>query len=617
MRLAFAAALALLAGALTISPAPAEEAQAGSGPAHAPTHAIAHAIAMHGEPALPAGFTHFPYANPDAPKGGRVDYAVQGSFDSLNPFIVQGDGARGLFDQFFGMNVFESLMLRSRDEAFTLYPLIAETIETDAERSFVEFTLDARARFSDGTPVTAEDVIFSMELLAAKGRPNYQNWINAAEKIEKVGTRGVRFTLKKDAGRETPLLLAQLPILPRHATDAERFDRSSLKPPVGSGPYTVERVSPGEVLVLKRNPDYWARDIPSKRGFDNYDEIRINYIRDDNTLFEAFKKGMSSIHIETDTGRWTTGYDFPAAQDGRVIRDTFEFGLPSGMYGFVMNTRRPVFSNRAVRHALVSLFDFEWANRNLFNGAYSRTKSYYDGSELSSHGIPASAAERALLAPFADAVLPEIMEGKWSPPVSDGSGRDREFLRAGMEALRQAGYRLEGRRMVGPDGAPLAFEIMLNGNAGVPLATSWTRTLERLGIEATIRVVDSAQYLQRQRTYDYDVILQNFTSSLSPGAEQLARWGSRSRDLDGTYNFAGAAQPALDALIETLLSARSREDFIAAVRAYDRVLLSGAYVVPLYNPQINRWIARWRQIERPETTPLYGPQFQTWWRAAD
>jgi len=614
MRLPFAAAMAFLAGALTILQTQAQT-QADSGPGLAP--GSVHAIAMHGEPGLPADFTHFPYANPDAPKGGRIDYAVQGSFDSLNPFIVQGDGARGLFDQYFGMNVFESLMLRSRDEAFTLYPLIAESIETDEERSFVEFTLDARARFSDGTPVTADDVIFSMELLAEKGRPNYQNWVNAAEKIEKVGTRGVRFTLKKDAGRETPLLLAQLPILPRHATNAERFDRSSLTPPVGSGPYTVERVSPGELLVLKRNPDYWAKDIPSKRGFDNYDEIRISYIRDDNTLFEAFKKGVTSIHIETDTGRWTTGYDFPAALDGRVIKDNFEFGLPSGMYGFVMNTRRPVFADRAVRQALVSLFDFEWANRNLFNGAYERTKSYYDGSELSSYGIPASEAERALLAPFPDAVLPEIMEGKWAPPVSDGSGRDREFLRAGMEALNAAGYKLEGRRMVGPDGRPLAFEIMLNGNAGVPLATSWTRTLERLGIEATIRVVDSAQYLQRQRTYDYDVILQNFTSSLSPGAEQLARWGSRSRDLDGTYNFAGVAEPVLDALIEALLTARSREDFIAAVRAYDRVLLSGAYVVPLYNPQINRWIARWRQIERPETTPLYGPQFQTWWRAAN
>ncbi|TYR35212.1 ABC transporter substrate-binding protein [Mesorhizobium microcysteis] len=574
-----------------------------------------HAIAMHGEPELPADFTHFPYANPDAPKGGRIDYATQGTFDSLNPFIVMGDGARGLFDPYFGMNVFETLMLRSRDEAFTLYPLLAESIETDDERTFVEFTMDERARFSDGAPVTADDVIFSMNLLLEKGRPIYQNWIRAAERIEKVGERGVRFTMKPDAGREIPLLLGQLPILPQHAIDAETFDRSSLTPMIGSGPYVVDTVRPGELVVMKRNPDYWAKDIPSKRGFDNYDELRINYIRDDNTMFEAFKKGVSSIHIETDTGRWATGYDFPAVSDGRVIKEDFEFGLPSGMYGFVMNTRRPVFSNRDLRMALVNLFDFEWANRNLFNGAYERTKSYYDGSELSSQGVPASEAERALLAPFPDAVLPEIMDGSWKPSASDGSGRDRDFLRQGMEALTKAGYRLDGRRLVGPDGQPLSFEIMLNGPSGVPLATAWGRTLERLGIQASIRVVDSAQYLQRQRTYDYDVILQSYTSSLSPGAEQLGRWGSVTRDLNGTYNFAGVAEPAIDAMIEALLAARSREDFITAVRAYDRVLLSGAYVVPLYNPQLNRWVARWKQIERPETTPVYGPQFQTWWHA--
>lgn len=608
MRLTYTALLMVLSAAIsTISLPHATMAQQGS-------H---HALAMHGEPALGPDFKHFSYANPDAPKGGRIDYAVQGSFDSLNPFIVLGDGARGLFDQYFGLNVFESLMLRSRDEAFTLYPLLAESIETDEERSFVEFTLNPRAQFSDGTPVTADDVIFTMELMQEKARPNYQNWIRAAERIEKIGERGIRFTMRKDAGREAPLLLAQLPILPRHATDAENFDRTSLTPPIGSGPYRVERVSPGELVVLKRNPDYWAKDIPSKRGFDNYDEIRINYIRDDNTLFEAFKKGVSSLHIETVSARWTNGYDFPAVEDGRIVKETFEFGLPSGMYGFVMNTRRPVFANRELRHALLGLFDFEWANRNLFNSAYSRTRSYYDGSELSSYGVAASDAERALLAPFPDAVLPQIMDGTWTPPMSDGSGRDRNFLRAGMEALKNAGYQLEGKRMVGPDGAPLSFEIMLNGPSGVPLATSWTRTLERFGIDATIRVVDSAQYLQRQRTYDYDVILQSYTSSLSPGAEQLARFGSATRDLDGTYNFAGVADPAVDAMIEALLAARSREDFIAAVRAYDRVLLSGAYVVPLYNPQLNRWIARWQQFKHPQMTPLYGPQFQTWWHESD
>jgi len=560
-----------------------------------------HAIAMHGEPALPENFQHFPYANADAPKGGRVDYAAQGSFDSLNPFIVQGDGARGLVDLEFGNNVFETLMQRSADEAFTLYPLIAESVETDEDRSFVEFTIDARARFSDGTPVTRDDVIFTVELLRDKGYPRYATTAKKLARIEKIGERGVRFVFA-EPDRELPLILGLMPVLPKHATDAENFGRSTLKPMTGSGPYVIDQVRPGELVVLKRDEDYWAKDHPSKRGFDNFDEIRINYIRDDNTMFEAFKRGLTSVRIETDTGRWANDYDFHAANDGRVLKDEF--------------TRHQVFADPAVRHALAGLFDFEWANRNLFNDAYERTKSHYDGSELSSHGKPASDAEQALLARFPDAVLPEIMEGKWSPPSSDGSGRDRDFMRMGLEALQNAGYRLEGRRMVGRDGRALTFEILLNGPSGVPLATTWMRTLERLGIKADIRVVDSAQYLQRQRTYDFDAMLHNYTASLSPGVEQVFRWGSANRDIEGTFNFAGAAEPAIDAMIDAMLNARTREDFVAAVRAYDRVLLSGAYVVPLYY-QPKRWVARWKQIERPQITPITGPQFPTWWHTAD
>ncbi|WP_233713792.1 extracellular solute-binding protein [Aquamicrobium zhengzhouense] len=572
-----------------------------------------HAIAMHGEPALPEDFAHFPYVNPDAPKGGRVEYAWQGSFDSVNPFIVQGDAARGLVDLELGNNVFETLMHRSADEPFTLYPLIAKTVETDDERSFVEFTLDERARFSDGEPITPDDVIFTLELLRDKGFPRYATTAKKVSKIEKVGERGVRFTFA-EPDRELPLILGLMPVLPEHAIDAEKFERSTLKPIIGSGPYLIDAIRPGESITLKRNPDYWAKDIPTKIGHDNYDQIRITYIRDDNTIFEAFKKGSTFINIETDTGRWSTGYDFPAARDGRVIKDEFEKRFPSGMYGFVMNTRRPVFADRDVRHALSGLFDFEWANRNLFNGAYARIRSFYDGSDLSSFGAPASDEERALLAPFPDAVLPEIFTGKWQLPHSDGTGRDREFLRKGMDALKAAGYRLEGRHLVDASGKPLSFEIMLNGPSAVPVATAWSRTLERLGISATIRVVDAAQYLQRQRVYDFDAMLFNYTSSLSPGVEQVFRWGSANRDIEGTFNFAGAAEPAIDAMIDALLSARTREDFETAVRAYDRVLLSGAYVVPLYHQPV-RWIARWKQIDRPEVTPLLGPQLTTWWQA--
>ncbi len=574
-----------------------------------------HGIAMHGEPALPPDFAHFPFVNPAAPKGGRIDYAVQGSFDSLNPLIVQGDAARGLLDQAFGNTVFDTLLMRSRDEAFTLYPLLAESVETDDERTFVEFTLDPRARFSDGTPVTPDDVIFTMELLRDKARPLYQRWIKAVAKMEKVGERGVRFTFGDSADRETPLLLALLPILPKHATDAATFDKSTLKPLVASGPYIVDKVRPGELLALKRRPDYWAKDIPSKIGFDNYDEIRINYIRDENTMFESFKKGVVDVYLETDTGRWATGYDFPAATDGRVVKDVFDTGLPSGMLGFVMNTRRPVFKDRAVRAALAGMFDFEWANKNLFNDAFTRTKSYFDGSELSAHGNPASTAEKALLAPFPDAVLPEVMAGTWAPPESDGSGRDRAFLKKGFDALKAAGYEMKDAVLRGPDGRPLSFEILLNGNSSVPISVAWQRTLEKLGIQVSIRSVDSAQYLQRQQTYDFDVILQSYTSSLSPGGEQFGRWGSGSRDVDGTYNFAGVADPAVDAMLDALVKARSREDFVTAVRAYDRVLISGAYVVPLYH-RSGQWVARWKHIAHPDKTPLYGYQLPTWWRVA-
>ncbi len=439
-----------------------------------------HGISMHGEPALPADFQHFPYVNPDAPKGGRINYAVQGTFDSLNPFIVQGDASRGLFDAGFGNTIFDTLMMRSRDEAFSLYPLLAEKVETDAERTFVEFTLDSRARFSDGQPVTPEDVIFTMDLLRDKARPLYQGWIRVVERMEKVGDRGVRLTFNERADRESPLLLGLLPILPKHATDAENFDKSTLKPMVGSGPYVVGSLRPGEYVSLTRNPDYWAKDIPSKRGFDNYDEIRITYIRDENTMFESFKKGDTDIQIETDTGRWATGYDFPAVTQSRVVKDTFENGLPSGMYGFVLNTRREVFKDRAFRAALVDLFDFEWANKNLFNGAYTHTRSYYEGSELSSAGRPASDAEKALLAQWPDAVTPGIMAGTWAPASSDGSGRDRTFLKNGLDALVAAGYRLDSGTLSDAAGKPVSFEILLNGKSGEPVATAWKRTLSGL-----------------------------------------------------------------------------------------------------------------------------------------
>ncbi|MER0238059.1 extracellular solute-binding protein [Fulvimarina sp. MAC8] len=578
-----------------------------------------HAIAMQGEPALPADFEHLPFVNPDAPQGGTMRYGVYGSFDNLNPVIVRGalTTARGIwFDREFGNLVFEPLMQRSPDEPFTMYGLLAETVETDAERTFVEFQLNPDARFSDGKPVRAEDVLFTIEMLREHGRPFYANWLRPATKIEKVGEHGVRFTFDETADRETPLLISGLPVLPEHAFDRDTFERTTLEPVTGSGPYTIEDVRPGQQITYKKNPDYWGADLPIKQGYDNYETIVIDYYRDSNAQFEAFKKGNSFVYLEGDPAHWRTAYDFPAASDGRVLKETFETGAPSNMLGFVFNTRREKFADLKVRRALSMLFDFEWANQNLYYGAYRRTASFFQNSELSSAGIPASEAEKALLQPYPDAVSPDVMDGTYKPTVSDGSGADRAVLRDALQLLKEAGYDFQGRTLVGTDGQPLSFEILTQSPEQERMALAFKRTLGRLGIEASIRTVDDSQYQARKTAYDYDMIVTTYSASLSPGAEQVNRWGSDSRNIEGFYNYAGAADPAIDALIKAMVSARSREDFVTAVRAYDRVLVSGHYVIPLFHLPEQR-LARWNFIKHPDETPLYGYQLPSFWRAAE
>ncbi|MFD2237761.1 extracellular solute-binding protein [Aureimonas populi] len=577
-----------------------------------------HGIAMHGEPAMPAGFDHFPFANPDAPKGGRMVYGVAGDFDNLNPVIVQGAAttARGIFfDPEFGNLVFESLMFRSPDEPFTLYGLVAESVETDEDRTFVEFQINPLAKFSDGMPVRPEDVIFTTDMMKQPGvvRPHYTNWLSRVETIEKVGERGVRFTFNEQADRELPLLLAGLPVLPEHGFERETFGRSTLRPLVGSGPYEIAQVQAGQRIVYRRDPDYWGRDLPVKQGFDNYEEIVVEYFRDVNSMFEAFKRGIFHIYQERDPRQWQISYDFPAVANGDVVKETFQTGRPAAVTAFFFNTRRAVFQNREVRSAVASLFDFEWANANLHHGTYTRTVSFFDNSELSSVGHEADAAERAFLARFPDEVLPAAMVGELRPPVSDGSGSDRTVLRKAMEILRGAGYAIEGGRMVGPDGRPLAFEILVQTMEQQRTALAYARTLARIGITANVRQVDDSQYQKRRQEFDYDMILSQLTGSLSPGAEQVNRWGSASRDAPGSFNFAGVASPAIDAALRNIVQARSREDFVSAVRAYDRLLISGSYVVPLYHVA-DQWLARWKFIRHPETTPLTGYYLPAFWR---
>ncbi len=550
-----------------------------------------------------------PYANPDAPKGGRLVQGILGTFDSLNPLIV-----RGLAVQQVRGFVLESLMARGNDEPFTLYGLLAKTIETDDARSFVTFRLNPQARFSDGQPVLAEDVLFSWALLRDKGRPNHRLYYAKVAKAEALDASTVRFDFGGAADRELPLILGLMPVLPKHAIDVATFEETSMSAPIGSGPYRVTAVKPGASVTLTRNPDYWGRDLPVNRGLWNFDEIRLDFYREANGQFEAFKRGLYDFRVETEPLRWHEGYDFAAARSGEVIRDVIKTGLPQPSEFLVFNTRRPVFADVRVRQALTLLFDFEWINRNYFFGLYARTAGYFAGSELSAYTRVADDRERELLKPYITRIPPEILDGSYRLPVSDSSGRDRATLRSALALLSQAGYELDGallrQRLTK---TPLTFEILVTTRDQERIALAFTRDLKRAGIEASVRAVDAVQFDQRRLGFDFDMIPNRWDQSLSPGNEQSFYWGSEAADNQGTRNYMGAKDPAIDALIAAMLEARERPGFVSAVRALDRVLMSGFYAIPLYSAA-EQWIARWNRIERPSTTSLSGYLPETWWR---
>jgi peptide/nickel transport system substrate-binding protein len=571
--------------------------------------AQSYAIAMHGEPALPPDFTHMPYANPAAPKGGRLVQGILGTFDSLNPLIVRGIAVQ----QIRGF-VVESLMARGNDEPFTLYGLLARSVETDDARSFVTFRLDPRARFSDGRQVTADDVLFSWALLRDKGRPNHRQYYSKVAKAEALDPLTVKFDFGGTQDRELPLILGLMPVLPRHAIEAATFEETSLAAPIGSGPYRVGAVKAGTNVTLIRNPDYWGRDLPVNQGLWNFDEIRLDFYRESNAQFEAFKRGLYDFRVETEPLRWHDGYDFPAARGGEVIRDSIKTGLPQPSEFLVFNTRRPVFSDIRVRQALTLLFDFEWINHNYFFGLYGRSPSFFAGSELSAYGRPADQRERELLKPFASHIPAEILEGTYRLPVTDGSGRDRATLRSALNLLSEAGYDLDGTVLRNrATKAPLTFEILVTTRDQERIALACARDLKRAGIEATVRAVDAVLFDQRRLGFDFDMIQNRWDQSLSPGNEQYFYWGSEAADNQGTRNYMGAKDPAIDAMIANMLEARERGAFVSAVRALDRALMSGFYGIPLFDIQ-EQWIARWSRIERPAATALTGYLPETWWQ---
>ena len=566
-----------------------------------------HGIAMHGEPALAADFQHLPYTNPDAPQGGELRQAVSGSFDSVNPFIVKGNAVGSVRTY-----VFESLLGRNWAEPFSLYGLLAETIDVSDDRQRFTFRLRPEARFSDGSPVTAEDVVFSMETLRDKGRPNFKNSYSKIDKIETPDTRTIVFS--QTAGdRELPLIVGLMPVLSKRFWADRTFDATTLDPIAGSGPYVIGEIKAGETVIFRKNPDYWGKGLAITRGLWNFDTVRFDYYRDANAAFEAFKTGQADVRIETDPTRWATGYDFPAAKEGKIVLETVAQRSPAPASGFAFNTRRKPFEDARVREALIMAFDFEWANANLFSGAYKRTHGYYSGSDLSSKGKPMDDREKAILGDAAASLRADFADGSYQLPVSDGSGRDRKVLRKAVGLLAEAGWTVTDAGLTNGAGEQFAFTISVQNKDQEKIALHYQRTLRNIGIRADVRVVDSAQFAAIQKSYDYDMIPATWFNSLSPGNEQTFYFGSGGKTAQGTRNYPGIADPSVDRAIEAMLNATSRENFVAAVHAEDRLLVSGFYIVPFYDAG-GQWVARWKSIERPAEQPLPGFEATTLWR---
>ena len=560
----------------------------------------AHGIAMNGAPALDSGFSHLPYVNPEAPKNGTAVFGEVGGFDSLNPYILKGNAPWPI-----RVHTVESLMARSYGEPFTLYGLLAESIETPPDRSWVEFTLREQARFSDGAPVTVEDVIWSFTTLGTEGHPRYRNAWSGVDDVQQTGPRTVRFNLV-GGNRELPLILGLRPILKKAQFNGVEFPTQDQVELIGSGPYLIDKSEPGRSISFKRNPDWWGKELPVNQGLNNFDTIRYEYFRNEDAMWENLQGGAISLHSERDPVRWADGYDFPAFSNGDIKRGEFNHQRPTGMEGFVFNTRRTLFQDRAVRQALALSFDWEWVNDRLFRGSYARIDSYFGNSPLAAVAA-AGPAERALLEPFADGLPADALEEMWQAPVSDGTGRNRRNLRAAAKLLDQAGWTVSDGVRQNSEGTPLRFEILVATSKDETLASLWRDMLTRLGVEISVRLVDRAQYRQRRTEYDFDMIVNRWAMSLSPGIEQRLYFGSAGRTDPGTRNYMGVADPAVDAAIDAVLAATDADAFTSAVRALDRVLTWGVYVVPFGTLPKDRIV--WQNgFQRPAKDSLYG-----WW----
>lgn len=576
---------------------------------------IAPSVAMHGDVKYKDGFTHLDYTNPDAPKGGTLKNSAIGNFDSLNPFIIKGTPAGGM--TFLGQSmIYDSLMEQSNDEPFSMYGLLAEKIEYDTEdKSWVAFHLNPEAKWADGKPVTPDDVIWSFNTFLEKGSPFFKAYYGDVTKVEATSDTRVKFTFQHADNAELPLILSQLAILPKHYWADKDFGVTSLEFPLGSGPYKISKVDAGRSITYERNPDYWGKDLPINKGRFNFGNVVYDYYKDSNVALEAFFAGEYDYRIENTAKLWETGYDVAPVKDGRIVKEEIPHKRPQGMQGFLYNTRKPVFQDKDVRKALAYAFDFEWSNKQFAYGDYKRTDSYFENSELAALEGPPTGRVLEILETYRGKIPDEAFTTRYEPPKTDGSGNLRANLREAMKLLDEAGYKLgeDGIRVHQESGTRLEFEIVDSN----PLFERWVlpfvANLKKIGVQANFRVLDPAQYQNRMNDFDFDMTIGSIAQSSSPGNEQRDFWGSEKADIQGSRNYIGIKDPAIDDLIEKIIKAPSREELVALTRALDRILLSGYYLIPHWH--IDHWrVAYWKKLGRPENlsdlTPAIG---DTWW----
>jgi microcin C transport system substrate-binding protein len=576
-------------------------------PAEAADVTRSHGLSLFGDLKYGADFGHFDYVNPDAPKGGTVRYSAIGTFDNLNPFILKGNAAAP------GIAFFDTLMARADDEPASAYGLVAESVEVPADRTWVQYNLRKEARFQDGSPITAEDVIWTFETLKEKGHPRYRLYYADVVKAEKVGDRSVKFTFRNGNNRELPQIVGEMPVLSK-ASWAKRddFAKTTLEPVLGSGPYKLDSFDVGRTITYRRVADYWGRDLPVNRGRNNFDVIRYDYYRDTTVALEAFKAGDYDIRFENSSKNWATGYDSPALRDGLFKKEEIPNKVPTGMQGFGFNTRRAIFADPRVRQALGYLFDFEWTNKNLFYGAYTRTESYFSNSELASSGLP-SADELKILDKYKGQIPDEVFTKPYVAPKTDGSGNLRDNMREALRLLKEAGWSVKGEKLVNDKtGDPFTFEFLLVQPEFERIVLPFVQNLKRIGITANVRNIDPAQYENRMKSFDYDMAVVGIGESLSPGNEQRDFWSSAAADEHGSQNYMGVKNKAVDDLVDLIINAPDRTSLVTRVHALDRILLNSYYVVPNWHITYFR-VAAWDKFQRPKISPLYALALDAWW----